>query len=214
MAAADPAELALALSLRPPDGAAAVLLYPFTDGDGQLRAVQMEALSPAAEPLTAWPGHDHPLKRKTAGRLAGAFFRVKPRNPARGPETAAEAVVVEGPLDALAAAWLWPGAQILGAGGSIGRLRPEDVAGCRRVTLAADGDKAGGTATGQALERLQADGHNAVVWGAAGGADPADVLAARLAATVGDGGAAAPWTPWAWAAAGLWPPDPQPGAPG
>ena len=46
------------LGLQPPDGAAAVLLYPFTDAGGALRAVQLEALSPAVEALTAWPGHD------------------------------------------------------------------------------------------------------------------------------------------------------------
>ena len=203
------------LGLRPPDGAAVVVLYPFTDGGGALRAVQLEALSPAVEALTAWPGHDHPVKRLTRGRLAGAFFRLPPRNPVRGPETAAEAVVVEGPLDTLAAAWLWPGAHILGSGGSIGRLQPGDVAGCGRVILAGDGDAAGRKAALQAAEALRRAGVDVEVWRRANDADPADVLAQRLAATVGGGGAGAPWTPWAWAAAGLWPPDqnPTPGDP-
>ena len=91
-------------SRRLPAGAAGALVFRF-DVDAQaLAAVQLEALTTDGQRLTAWPSSSstREAKRLTHGRLRGAYLQLP------APEATA-LVLVEGPVDALAARWLHPG---------------------------------------------------------------------------------------------------------
>ena len=185
LTAAAAAEAGLKL---PPEAAGAVV-YAYTDVAGDVGGVQVEAVSAAAEALTAWPGHEAPIKRPLRGRLAGRFLRL----PARGSRDGSTVVVTEGPLDALAAAWMWRDADVLG-GSSTSALRaltPADVAGYERVILAGDRDQAGLAATLAAADRL--DG-GPEVWKGDDGQDVADHLGAALAQAAPDESPSRQWT--------------------
>ena len=79
-----------------PRACAGAVVFRLESAQGKLQAVQLEALD----------GHGRRLQpqrfRRNFGPLAGAWFRVDVDRPAG-------VVVVEGPVDALAAAWLRPG---------------------------------------------------------------------------------------------------------
>ena len=89
---------------RLPAGAVGALVWAFEHGD-ELRAVQLEALGEDGGRLDAWPTLDRPAKRKTHGRTAAAWLKL----PRPGAHTL---VLVEGPVDALAAHWLHPSATV------------------------------------------------------------------------------------------------------
>ncbi len=160
-----------------PPGAASAVVYAYTERAGDIGAVQVEAVSADAEALTAWPGHEDPIKRPLRGRPAGRFLRLPAR---REPRAGHPVVVTEGPLDALAAAWLWRDADVLGgfSTSSLRQLAPADVAGYDRVILAGDRDRAGLAATIAGADRLPGD---VEVWAGEDGQDLADHLVARLA---------------------------------
>ena len=169
-----------------PAGAVEALVFAYTAAPaaeagepGDVGAVQLEALDRSAAPRTSWPGIEAPAKRLTLGRLAGGWFRVAPRS-APG---AGALVVAEGPLDALAGAWLWPRCETRAAGGSLARLQPGDVAGAARVILAPDNDGAGLRAGAAVLEALGAASIPAALWRPeSAGADPVTALGDTLAA--------------------------------
>ena len=162
-----------------PAGAVEALVFAYTGEAGDVGAVQLEALDRSAAPRTSWPGIEAPAKRLTLGRLAGGWFRVAPRS-APG---AGALVVAEGPLDALAGAWLWPRCETRAAGGSLARLQPGDVAGAARVILAPDNDGAGLRAGAAVLEALGAASIPAALWRPeSAGADPVTALGDTLAA--------------------------------
>ena len=122
---------------RLPQDADGALIFAFTNLAGHLAGVQLEALDETGRRVTAWPGRDgcpRDAKRLTHGRTTGAWFRLTP------PGKAETLVLVEGPLDALAAWWLHPGATVWACGGSL-RLMPADVPdNVERVILEADAD--------------------------------------------------------------------------
>ena len=82
--------------MRLPRECAGAVVFRLESTLGELQAVQLEGLD----------GHGRRLRpqrfRRNFGPLTGALFRVDVDRPAG-------VVVVEGPVDALAAAWLWPG---------------------------------------------------------------------------------------------------------
>ena len=159
-----------------PPGAGGAVVYAYTDIAGDIGGVQVEAVSAEAEALTAWPGYRAPIKRPLRGRPSRRFLRL----PARVPRDGRPVVVTEGPLDALAAAWLWRDADVLGgfSTSALRQLAPADVAGYERVILAGDRDQPGLAATIAAADRLPGDVR---VWAGEDGQDPADHLAALLA---------------------------------
>ena len=122
-------------SRRLPGGAAGPLVFRF-DVDAQaLAAVQLEALASDGQRLTAWPSSSstREAKRLTHGRLRGTYLRLS------APEATA-LVLVEGPVDALAARWLHPGAVVWCCGGAL-RLDPGELpAGVDAVLIEADAD--------------------------------------------------------------------------
>ena len=104
-------------SRRLPAEACGALVWRF-DADAQaLVAMQLEALASDGQRLTAWPSSSstREAKRLTHGRLRGAYLQL--------PASEATALVVEGPVDALAAHWLHPGAVVWCCGGAL-RLDP------------------------------------------------------------------------------------------
>lgn len=82
--------------VRLPRVCAGAVVFRLESAPGELQAVQLEGLD----------GHGRRLRpqrfRQNVGPLKGALFRVDVDRPAG-------VVVVEGPVDALAAVWLWPG---------------------------------------------------------------------------------------------------------
>ena len=82
--------------MRLPRVCAGAVVFRLESALGELQAVQLEGLD----------GHGRRLRpqrfRQNVGPLKGALFRVDVDRPAG-------VVVVEGPVDALAAVWLWPG---------------------------------------------------------------------------------------------------------
>ena len=100
-----------------------------------LAAVQLEALTADGQRLTAWPSSSstREAKRLTHGRLRGAYLQLP------APEATA-LVLVEGPVDALAARWLHPGTVVWCCGGAL-RLDPGALpAGVDTVLIEADAD--------------------------------------------------------------------------
>ena len=101
--------------------------------------------------------------------------------------------MTEGPRDALAAAWIWSHADVLGAfsTSSLRQLAPADVAGYQRVILAGDRDQAGLAATVAAADRLSGEVR---VWAGEDGQGVADHLVALLARAGPDEGPSVQWT--------------------
>ena len=123
-------------SRRLPAGAAGALVFRFDVDARTLAAVQLEALASDGQRLTAWPSSSstREAKRLTHGRLRGAYLQLP------APEAAALLVLVEGPVDALAARWLHPGAVVWCCGGAL-RLDPGELpAGVDAVLIEADAD--------------------------------------------------------------------------
>ena len=116
---------------RLPAGAVGALVWAFEHGD-ELRAVQLEALGEDGGRLDAWPTLDRPAKRKTHGRTAAAWLKL----PRPGAHTL---VLVEGPVDALAAHWLHPSATVWCCGGGLRLAKADLPAGL--LELKADADK-------------------------------------------------------------------------
>ena len=173
-----------------PPGAAGAVAYAYTDVAGDIGGVQVEAVSAGAESLTAWPGRDTPIKRLLWGRMPGRFIRL----PARKPRADRPVVVTEGPVDALAAAWMWRGADVLGgfSTSALRQLTPADVAGYGRVILAGDRDPPGLAATVAGADRLA--GVAVEVWTGDDGQDLADYLATGLAQAAPDESPSEQWT--------------------
>ena len=160
-------------SRRLPGGAAGALVFRF-DVDAQaLAAVQLEALASDGQRLTAWPSSSstREAKRLTHGRLRGAYLQLP------APEAAALLVLVEGPVDALAARWLHPGAVVWCCGGAL-RLDPGELpAGVNAVLIEADADAV--RRADEIGRGLQAAGV-AVRIGERGRGDVAEALAVRI----------------------------------
>ena len=165
-------------SRRLPGGAAGALVFGF-DVDAQadaqaLAAVQLEALASDGQRLTAWPSSSstQEAKRLTHGRLRGAYLQL----PAPG---ATALVLVEGPVDALAARWMHPGAVVFCCGGAL-RLDPGELpAGVDAVLIEADADAV--RRADEIGRGLQAAGV-AVRIGERGRGDVAEALAVRISA--------------------------------
>ena len=138
-----------------------------------LSGVQLEAMVPDGHRLTAWPSSSstREAKRLTHGRLRGAYLQLP------APEAAALLVLVEGPVDALAARWLHPGAVVWCCGGAL-RLDPGELpAGVNAVLIEADADA---TPLADEIGRgLQAAG-GAVQIGERQQGDVAEALALRI----------------------------------
>ena len=158
-----------------PEHTAGAILYAFRQpGGATIRAVGLDALdADGRRPGKRW--------RRTFGTKNGAAFAV-------GAVGGDQLVVVEGEVDALAAAWLYPGAEVWAAGGGgATALAPAILTG-RRVVIEADPDGPGRNA---ALKLDAALGGRAEISWNQGG-DPADVwtdtLADRAAIMEFDGG--------------------------
>ena len=153
-----------------PETAAGALVFAITDAAGKVFAVQLEALTEAGErtPWTDGKGQPRTRYRQTRGRATGAYMRLG------GSGKKNFLVLVEGPVDGLAAFWLWPDSAIWGCAGTsgFGHLWPEDMTGFDSVALAADGDPAGQEATWPAVERLIEAGMAVKKWDGWDGADP------------------------------------------
>ena len=155
---------------RLPAGAAGALVFRFDVDARALTAVQLEALASDGQRLTAWPSSSstREAKRLTHGRLRGAYLQ----RPA--PEATA-LVLVEGPVDALAARWLHPGAVVWCCGGAL-RLDPSELpAGVDAVLIEADAVRR----ADEIGRGLQAAGV-AVRIGERGRGDVAEALALRI----------------------------------
>ena len=147
------------------------LVWAFSDRRDELRAVQLEALGADGGRLDAWPTLDKPAKRKTHGRLADAWLKL----PRPGAHTL---VLVEGPLDALAAHWLHPAAAVWCCGGGLRLAKTDLPADVEEIIIEADADA---TASADAIgcELLKAGLR--VEIGERGNGDVADALAAHIA---------------------------------
>ena len=131
--------------------------------------MQLEALAPDGQRLTAWPSSSstREAKRLTHGRLRGAYLQLP------APKATA-LVLVEGPVDALAARWLHPGAVVFCCGGAL-RLDPGELpAGVQAVLIEADAVRR----ADEIGRGLQAAGV-AVCIGERGRGDVAEALAGR-----------------------------------
>ena len=126
------------------EDAAGALLFAFTDAAGKVVAVQFEGLAATGKRIRK-------RFRGTHGRRDGAFLRLPPRGP-RKPRV----VLVEGPVDALAANWLYPNAVVLCCGG--GLKPPADLPEGYAVKIEADGDSSGRTAAGKVRDALELKG--------------------------------------------------------
>ena len=163
-----------------PPGADGALLFAFTDADGNVVAVHFEALTETGELVsyTDPAGQQHERYRQTRGPIGGTYMQL-----GRCEEPGGCLVVVEGPIDALAAWWLWPNAAAVwsGAGtGGLGSFQPKHVAGFDKVLLAADGDRAGQEAMLTPSERLINAGISVDWWDHPSDYDPARLLSENL----------------------------------
>ena len=159
-----------------PEHTAGAIVYAFRQpGGATIRAVGLDALdADGRRPGKRW--------RRTFGQKKGAAFAV-------GAAGGDPLVVVEGEVDAIAAAWLYPGAEVWAAGGGAAAvLAPAILNINRRVVIEADPDGPGRKA---ALTLDTALGGRAdISWNS--GRDPADVwidtLLERAAILEFDGG--------------------------
>ncbi len=137
-----------------PPGAAGALLFAFTDAAGHVVAVHFEALTAAGElvPYTDRDGQRHKRYERTRGRKDDGYMQLSPRRPHEP-----LLVLVEGPMDALVATWLQPGAVVWCCGG---RLKfPADLPdGGYAVRIEADGDDPGRTAAAEVRDALELEG--------------------------------------------------------
>ena len=177
-------------SRRLPAGAAGALVWRF-DVDAQaLAAVQLEALTADGQRLTAWPSSSstRKAKRLTHGRLRGAYLQLP------APEATA-LVLVEGPVDALAARWLHPGAVVWCCGGAL-RLDPGELpAGAKAARRRKRPMSESGEVLKEALQTARSE------------ADILDALARRVEFV--DGGEGEPEIPTVEALAGWLPMAPE-----
>ena len=157
-----------------PPEAVGCLVWGFRTPQGQLAAVQLEALSAAGRCLDDWPNAPG-AKRKTHGPIGTAWLQV-------GTPTKT-LVLCEGPTDALAAWWLHPGAAVWCCGGTL-RLKRDDLAGVvETVRIEADADA---TSKADSLGiALQADDLRVSVMERQRG-DVADALAERIREAVAE----------------------------
>ena len=159
-----------------PEHTAGAIVYAFRQpGGATIRAVGLDALdADGRRPGKRW--------RRTFGQKKGAAFAV-------GAAGGDPLVVVEGEVDAIAAAWLYPGAEVWAAvAGAAAVLAPAILNINRRVVIEADPDGPGRKA---ALTLDTALGGRAdISWNS--GRDPADVwidtLLERAAILEFDGG--------------------------
>ena len=131
---------------RRPKGAAGAIAYRFERPDGKLAGVQLDALDADGRTIS-------PRWRKTAGTVTGALFTASKGEGERPP-----IVIVEGPIDALACRWKYPGARSVATGGRNGldRITPSTIGrpDGRGVVIEADGGDAGQEAARTARKRL------------------------------------------------------------
>ena len=147
-----------------PEHTAGAIVYAFRQpGGATIRAVGLDALDGGGrQPGKRW--------RRTFGQKKGAAFAV-------GAVGGDPLVVVEGEVDALAAVWLYPGAEVWAAGGGgAAVLAPAILDIERRVVVEADPDGPGRNA---ALKLDKALGGRAEISWNRGG-DPADVWTGTL----------------------------------
>ncbi len=129
--------------LKLPGDADGALLFAFTDAAGNVVAVQVEALTAAGK-------RTRKRLRPNRGRME-EVMRLSPRG-SRQPLL----VLIEGPVDALAAIWLYPGAVAWCCGG---RLKPPaDLPDGYAVLIEADGDGSGRTAAAEVRDALELKG--------------------------------------------------------
>ena len=200
-----PAAAAADVGLVPalPFTAVGALCYSFTDGGaGPVRAVQVEAI---AEPWPATVGGRVVLLQRLpfpspqtdgAARKRPSVWRSDfggGRRTFRAAAGDGPIVLVEGPLDALGLAALWPGADVRGVAGA-GAIPAAAVAVLedggleQRIVVAADADDAGRAAAERAVEVLHAAGARRVeVWRPEGG-DWSDVACERAVLELGRAG--------------------------
>ena len=155
-----------------PADAAGLVLFGFAPvPGGPVGAVATEA-------LTVKGKRPESRFRKGYGPRIGLAFEA-----AAG--TSGNAVLVEGPVTALAARWLHPGCRVLAVGGTAygACAKALDVPDGASVLLLPDGDPAGERGARKARKRLEARGvRTRLVWRSSG--DPADEWADRLRARV------------------------------
>jgi len=160
-----------------PADAAGAVLFAYRRG-GVIRSVEAEAVdADGRRPDRRW--------RRTAGERKGAEFLA-----ARGAGPAAPLVVAEGPVSALAASWLHPGARVIGTGSAdlLAQWHPSLGDG-RTIIIEADGDRPGRDAARTLRNRIEkAGGRVRIEFRRAG--DAADEWAAEIdesAARIEDG---------------------------
>ena len=156
---------------KPPPQAAGAVLFALTNASGNIQGVQLEALTAQGRRLSQrW--------RRTYGPIRGGLFWVPNISPA-------EIRLVEGPVTALACAWLWPDCLPLATAGTAG-LKSLDAARLKSLGLAVvvvgDEDDQGKEASKEAWAVL--DGADVAVSLARsqGPGDAADWLSGAIAA--------------------------------
>ena len=152
----------------PPQAAGAVL-FALTDASGNIQGVQLEALTAQGRRLPQrW--------RRTYGPIKGAYFRVDAYNPG-------ELRLVEGPVTALAARWLWPDSSVWATAGASG-LKALDIALFKAlglpVVVVADGDRDGVEAGYKATDSLRMAGLRVSMPQPQDNGDAADWLSSQI----------------------------------
>ena len=133
---------------RLPAGAVGALAYRCDTATGELTGVQLEALDANAGRL---PFGTAKRLFVPGSRIVGSFLRLPPR---RSPPHERLLVSVEGPLDALAATWLWPDAEVWCSCGPL--RKPTGELDGYTVRIEADGDGPGRTAAAKVRDALEA----------------------------------------------------------
>ena len=156
---------------KPPAQAAGAVLFVLTDASENIQGVQLEALTAQGRRLPRrW--------RRTYGPAKGGLFWVPNSSPV-------EIRLVEGPVTALACAWLWPDCLPLATAGTAG-LKGLDAARLKDLGLAVvvvgDADDQGQEASKAAWAALDGAGVAVSLARPPGPGDAADWLAGAIAA--------------------------------
>ena len=155
--------------LQPPAGAAGAVVFAITDASDTVQAVQIEALTDQGKRLRKrW--------RRTLGPYKGGHFRADSFNPSG-------ILLVEGPVSALAARWLWPHYAAWATCGTAHMKAPDVVplAGLGLpVRIAADNDSEGLEAARAAWIALNNAGVAVSMPKSRDSGDAADWLAAKI----------------------------------
>ena len=152
-----------------PAQAAGAVLFALTDASRKIQAVQLEALTAQGRRLSQrW--------RRAYGPIKGAYFRVDAYNPG-------ELRLVEGPVTALAARWLWPDSSVWATAGTSG-LKALDIAHFKALSLpvvvVADGDRDGVEAGYKATDSLRMAGLRVSMPQPQDNGDAADWLSSQI----------------------------------